>query len=93
MVISRFLGVLRHIAGAGELVLNIRGAISIEEMLKEIAIALPALEQFLNDQKPEELKSKTLILVNGREISVLDGLETKLVDEDELVFVPVVHGG
>jgi molybdopterin converting factor small subunit len=31
--------------------------------------------------------------VNGREISVLNGLDTILKDGDEVVFVPVVHGG
>jgi molybdopterin converting factor small subunit len=34
-----------------------------------------------------------LVLVNGREISVLDGFETTLNDNDEVVFVPVMHGG
>jgi len=34
-----------------------------------------------------------LILVNGREISVLNGLETKLKDGDEISLIPVVHGG
>jgi molybdopterin converting factor small subunit len=33
------------------------------------------------------------MLVNGKEIGVLKGLETKLKDGDELVLVPVVHGG
>ena len=93
MIITRFLGALRHVAGAGELFLNVKGAISVEEMLKEIVRELPALKQSLNNQKPEDLKSNSLILVNGREISVLDGLETKLKDGDELVLVPVVHGG
>ncbi len=93
MIITRFLGALRHVAGAGEITLNVKGAISVKEMLKEIARELPALKHSLNDQKPEELKSNALILVNGREISVLDGLETKLKDGDELVLVPVVHGG
>jgi molybdopterin converting factor small subunit len=31
--------------------------------------------------------------VNGKEISVLNGLDTVLKDGDEVVFVPVVHGG
>jgi molybdopterin converting factor small subunit len=34
-----------------------------------------------------------LVLVNGREISVLNGLETVVKAGDELVFVPVMHGG
>jgi molybdopterin converting factor small subunit len=31
--------------------------------------------------------------VNGKEISVLQGLETVIKDGDEVVFVPVLHGG
>jgi len=93
MIITRFLGAFRHAAGAGEITLNVEDAISIAEMLKEIARELPALKQSLNDQRPEEIKTNALILVNGTEISVLNGLETKLKDGDELVLVPVVHGG
>jgi molybdopterin synthase sulfur carrier subunit len=93
MIITRFLGSLRHVAGAGEIILDVKDDISIAEMLKEITRELPALNHSLNDQKPEELKTNALILVNGKEISVLDGVETKLKDGDELVFVPVVHGG
>jgi len=93
MIITRFLGAFRHVAGAGEITLNVKDDISIAEMLKEIVRELPALKHGLNDQKPEELKTNALILVNGREISVLNGLETTLKDGDELVLVPVVHGG
>ena len=93
MIKTRFLGALRHDAGAGEITLNVKDDIPIAEMLKEITRELPELNQSLNDQKHEELKTNALILVNGKEISVLDGLETKLKDGDELVLVPVVHGG
>jgi len=93
MILTRFLGALRHVTGVSEIAVNIEDNISIMEMLKEIARELPALKQSLNDQKSEELKSNALIMVNGREISVLDGLETKLKDGDELVLIPVVHGG
>ena len=34
-----------------------------------------------------------VILVNGREISILNGYQTEVSDGDEIVFVPVVHGG
>lgn len=93
MITTRFLGALRHDAGAGEIILNVKDDISIAEMLKEITRELPALKKSLHNQKPEELKTNALILVNGKEISVLDGLKTKLKDGDELVLVPVVHGG
>jgi molybdopterin synthase sulfur carrier subunit len=89
----KFLGVLRHISGAGELALNIKGAISVKELMSEIVREVPALKPSLIGQQFEDLRSNALILVNGREIGVLAGLETKLKDGDEVVFVPVVHGG
>ena len=39
------------------------------------------------------LKSNVLILVNEREISVLDGFKTRLYDGDKVTIVPVSHGG
>jgi molybdopterin converting factor small subunit len=47
----------------------------------------------LLDEQLAEPKPNALILVNGKEISVLHGLETKLRNGDEVVLVPVVHGG
>ena len=54
---------------------------------------MPQLEKTLSDQQLDDSRSNALILINGREISVLNGLETKLNDGDEIVFIPVVHGG
>ena len=42
----------------------------------------------LNDPRPN-----ALILVKGKEIGVLDGLETKVERNDEIVLIPVSHGG
>jgi molybdopterin synthase sulfur carrier subunit len=89
----KFLGALRHISGAGKLALNIKSALSIKELMNKIVREMPALKPSLIHQQLEDLRSNTLILVNGREISVLNGLETNLKDGDEIVFVPVVHGG
>ena len=61
----------------------------VTELVKEV----PELERGLIDQQLEDPRPNALILVNGREIGVLDGLETRLKDGDEVVFVPVVHGG
>lgn len=89
----KFLGALRHISGTSELALNIRDTLSIKELMNEIVREMPAPKQSLTHQQLEDLVSNALILVNGREISVLNGLETNLKDGDEIVFVPVVHGG
>jgi molybdopterin synthase sulfur carrier subunit len=89
----KFIGALRHVSGANELALEGKGCISIRELMKELIKELPELKRSLIDQQLEDPRPNALILVNGREISVLNGLETKLKDEDEIVLVPVVHGG
>ena len=94
MVITvKFVGALRHFSGAGELALDRKGCVSIGELVHEIVKEVPELKRSLIDQQLEDPRPNALILVNGREISVLNGLETKLKDGDEIVFVPVVHGG
>ena len=94
MVITvNFLGVLRHISGAGELALNNEGALSIKELITEIVKEIPALKPSLIHRQLGDLRSNALILVNSREIGVLNGLETNLKDGDKIVFIPVVHGG
>jgi MoaD family protein len=92
-VIVKFIGALRHVSGAGELALNCKDNVSIRELMREISKEVPALTRSLIDQQLEEPTPNVLILVNGREISVLNGLETALQNGDEVVFVPVVHGG
>lgn len=45
------------------------------------------------DLESNDLRSNALLLLNGKEISVLKDLETEVNDGDELVIIPVVHGG
>lgn len=41
----------------------------------------------------QRLRSNTLILINQKEISVLEGVETRLHDRDKVTLVPITHGG
>jgi len=47
----------------------------------------------LIDRKTGHLKKFYKILVNGRDIDFLDGLETRLKEGDELAFFSPVGGG
>ena len=89
----KFVGALRHFSGAGELALDCKGCASVGELVNELFKELPEIKRSLIDQQLEDPRPNALILVNGREIGVLNGLETKLKDGDEVVLVPVVHGG
>jgi molybdopterin converting factor small subunit len=64
--------------------------------LKDVLRALPAqekgrLDRFLKDDL--SLKEGCVILVNGRNIASLDGLETRVQDGDEVTFTVLVAGG
>ena len=92
-VTVKFIGALRHFSGESEFELDCTDGTSVMALVTEITKDSPELKRSLVDQQLEDPKPNALILVNGREISVLEGLETKLKDGDEIVFVPVVHGG
>ena|GEM_PF-202108 len=89
----KFLGALRHISGKTQLTLSFNDGASIKTVIETICQEFPTLKPTFSDLALNDARSNSLILVNGREISVLDGYETKLCDNDEIVFVPVVHGG
>ena len=89
----KFIGALRHLSGKTQFTVNFQEGISIKELVDNISQEMPELKHTFSDQELNDSRSNSLILVNGREISVLNGYETKLNDGDEIVFVPVVHGG
>jgi len=76
-----------------KLKLEVKKTVSLKETIERIAEEVPKLRRTLTDPELEDPRPNTLILVNGKEISVLNGLETMLSDGDEIVFVPVIHGG
>ena len=92
-VTLRFLGSLRHYSRKDTLMLDCQKDVTILDLVDIATLHSPKLRRNLLDEQLEIPKPNGLILVNGREISVLNGLQTKVRDGDEVVFVPVVHGG
>jgi molybdopterin synthase sulfur carrier subunit len=89
----KFIGALRHLSGKTQFTITFQEDITIKELVNELSQELPELKHTFSDQQLNDSRSNSLVLVNGREISVLNGYETRLKDGDEIVFVPVVHGG
>lgn len=89
----KFIGALRHLTGKTQLTVPYQDGTSIKQLLDRLSQDHPQLKRTFNDQTLNDAKSNALILVNGREISVLNGYDTQLCDGDEVVLVPVVHGG
>lgn len=89
----RFIGAYRVISGKTQLTIEHNETISVKKAVQKIAEGLPRLKRVLIDPKLEDPTPNALILLNGREISVLNGLETMLTSGDEMIFIPVSHGG
>ena len=89
----KFIGSFRSISGKDKLVLKSENSTPLRAVIKRIIKEYPKLKRALIDPELQEPKTSMLILVNGKEISVLNSLETMIKDGDEVVFVPVVHGG
>ena len=92
-VTIRFFGVFRSITGKNELIIEFKDAVQLKEAIERIIGEMPRLKRSLIDPELEDPTPNTLILVNGKEISVLNGLETMLENGDEIVFIPVLHTG
>jgi molybdopterin synthase sulfur carrier subunit len=89
----KFIGALRHLSGKNHFTVRYQEGASVKHLIDQISQDNPNLKHTFTDQQLNDSRSNLLILVNGREISILNGYETKLHDGDEVVFVPVVHGG
>jgi molybdopterin synthase sulfur carrier subunit len=89
----KLVGAFRHASGKGKISIPLKKAVSLKKAIEALVEEFPTLRRVLVDAELEDPRPNALILVNGKEISVLNGLETVLKDGDEVVFVPVIHGG
>lgn len=92
----RLYGVFRSAARASELDLMIPD----ENPTVKSAIAhlvsresFADLKHLLLDTETSDPRPNALIMVSGREVNTLNGLDTKLTSGDELALLPVAHGG
>ena len=89
----KFIGSFRSLSRKNTLKLKLEESSPIKDVVKMIVEKLPKLEQALIDPESDSPKTNMLVLVNGKEISVLNRFETLVKDGDEVIFVPIVHGG
>jgi len=78
----RTLGVFKDLFGSKLLTVELERNASVKNVVQKL-VGSEINDVWLN----------ALILVNGKEISVLNGLETIVSNGDEIVLLPVSHGG
>jgi molybdopterin synthase sulfur carrier subunit len=90
----KFLGVFRQFSGRNRVLVKLEKPATIGKAIEKLVEAFSSeFKRTLVDPELEDPRPNALILVNGKEIGVLQGLETEVEDGDEIVLVPVSHGG
>lgn len=83
---------LRDVAQAKSIQLDIRDGQTVREMIASIRVKHPALAEMI--VTPDgELTGLVHILVHGRHIQWLDGLDTTMKTTDSIVLMPPTAGG
>ena len=90
----RFLGVFRQISGRNQVLVRLEKPATVREIIRKLTEKFsPEFMRAVVDPELDDPRPNALILVNGKEISAAQGLETIVGDGDEFVLVPVSHGG
>jgi len=97
MIISvevRFLGIFQRLSGKKRFQLKLEEPVTVRKVVMKLTEMFSSdFERALVDSQLDDPRPNALILIGGKEISVLQGLETEVKDAEEMVLVPMVHGG
>ena len=95
MVKVKLTGILKGISGKEAVTLNFERPTTVKEVIFRLAEMFSMeFRRALIDSELNSPKPNALILLNGREISVLPrGLGSEVKNGDEIVIIPVTHGG
>ena len=90
----RFLGIFQRLSGKKRFQVKLEEPATVREAIMKLTETFSSeFKQALLDSELEDPRPNSLILVGGKEISALQGLETEVKDSEEVVLVPMVHGG
>ncbi len=88
----KFLASLSELAGVLKTEVEVPDGVTVRKLIDILSEKYVKLREELLDEKGD-LRPMYNILVNGRAIEWLSGLETQLKDGDEVVFIPPAAGG
>lgn len=88
-ILVRFYGNLKRFLGA-RVAVELEDGSKMRELISKLS-KVKGVEGALSEQNLED--STLVVLVNGRNIHALDGVETVLKEGDFIIFMPVLVGG
>lgn len=88
----KLFGVLYELVGSFKLELNVAGKLTIKDLIDLLSQTFnPKISEVLLNG--DGLRSDYIIMVNGKAIEWINGLNTSLNDGDEVVMLPSAEGG
>jgi molybdopterin converting factor small subunit len=90
----KLIGVLAGLAEKKDLSIELEGDTDVNDLVKRLAETFKdKFSRRLIDPELGDPRVNSIILVNGRDTGVLDGIQTKLNDGDLVTILSVSHGG
>jgi len=90
----RFLGIFQRLSGKKRFKLKLEEPATVRKVVMNLTETFSSeFKRVLVDSQLDDPRPNALILVGGKDISVLQGLETEVKDTEEIVLLPMVHGG
>jgi len=83
---------LRPLVGAKEVEVDVKAGYTVRSVLEKLTAEYPALRKRVLDDDGN-LQSSITVLVNGRSIKFLAGLNSTIQEGDQLALFPPVGGG
>jgi len=93
LIRTKFFGILRKLTKKQSLTIEISEGSSVLDLIFTLAKTEDLDITQLLTKKKTKLRAGLNIFVNGRNITHLDGLNTKLSDRDLISILPVTGGG
>jgi molybdopterin converting factor small subunit len=90
----RSIALIRQLLGQAQLDLELPEGATVADVLDRLgAIGGPKLEPILAEPKEKSAHAPLRVMVNGRDIAVLQGRGTVVAEGDDiLVFIPIAGG-
>lgn len=93
-IIVKFFGTYQRLSGKKRFQVRLQEPVTVREVIMKLEETFsPEFSQVLQISKSDDHRPNSLILVGGKEISALQGLETMVNDSEEVILIPVAHGG
>jgi molybdopterin synthase sulfur carrier subunit len=88
-----FLSLLIDVTDVEELSLQVSDNSDLRNLLDQLALKFGKRFEEMIFKSSNDLNKYVLITINGRDIRSLEGLKTKIQENDEISFIPAIAGG